>query len=78
MSDWMGNDRKMRSRSNFSLRLSKRSLNLVRGFYLNVVLFEKFGFDEYSSDRKLTVRNVGLFEQRQKNDVTQQLQTEIF
>ena len=50
MSDWAGNDRKMRSRSNFNLRLSKRSLNLVRGFYLNFVLFEKFGFDEYSSD----------------------------
>ena len=33
MSNWPGSDGKMTSHYNFKLRLSKRSLDLVRGFW---------------------------------------------
>ena len=33
MPDWQGNDGKMTSHSNFKIRFSERSLDLVRGFY---------------------------------------------
>ena len=33
MSDWLGNDRKMTSHNNFKLRFSKRSFDLVTGFW---------------------------------------------
>ena len=32
MSDWPGSDRKIMSQSNFKIRFSERSLDLVRGF----------------------------------------------
>ena len=37
MSDWPGNDEKMTSQSNVKLRSSERALDLIRGFYFNLV-----------------------------------------
>ena len=76
-----GNDRKNDVQNNFKLRFSKRSLDLVKGFlfqfgviwevWLPVVIIQV-------KNGHCKTRNIRLAGQRQKNDVTQQIQTKIF
>ena len=77
-SDWLGNDRKRTSDSNFKLRFSKRPLDLIRGFWLEVDVIWEFWQPlviMYVKIGNCKTRNVRLTGQRQKNDVTYQLQT---
>ena len=54
-SHWPDNDKKMTSHINFKLRFSKRSLDLVRGFILNLMWFETFGCQWWSCKWKMTI-----------------------
>ena len=71
----------MTSQSNFNLRFSKRSLNLVRGFLfqfdviwevcvLLVTIYMKNGY--------FKTKNDGLATQQREYNVIQQLETKIF
>ena len=81
MPNWPDNDRKMTSHSNFKIKLSERSLHLVRGFLFQfgviwevwlpwVLIWLKIGHCK--------ARNVRLAGQRRKNDVTRKLEGKIF
>ena len=76
MSGWPGKDGKMTSHSNFNLRFSESSLNLVRGLLFQFGVFLEVWFPWVLILLEIghfTARNVRLAGQRRKNDVKQQL-----
>ena len=81
MSDWLGSDGKMTSRNNFKLGFSKRSFDLIKGFYFKFDVIWEVWLPWTLIRFKIghcNARNVRLAGQRQKNDITQQLQTKMF
>ena len=75
---WSGNYTKICHKLLSTWDFLKRFCIKLEVFCLSLVWFEKFGFNGYSSDYKLTVSNVRLAEQLQKTGITQLLQIEIF
>ena len=59
-SDWPDNDGERTSNSIFKLTFSERSLDLVRGFSMNLKRSDNFGFHGYSSHWKLDIVKQGM------------------
>ena len=81
MLDWPGNDRKMTSDSNFKERFSKNYLDLVRGFSLNLMQFEKCSHQWSASVCKFNIIKQGMLDwpgNDGKNFATNELATKRF
>ena len=77
----LANTGKMTSNSSFKERFSESFLDPVRGFQLEFDMIWEVQLPcvlIYSKIRHCKAMNIGLAGQRQKNGVTQQLQSKIF
>ena len=60
MSDWPDNDWKITSRRNFKLRFSERSLDIVRSFFFEFIVFNYFCCQWYLSKWKMSILKLGM------------------